>query len=59
MPINHYILATDSDGPGQDARDRIRQNVQRVFSEIVFPKGIKDIGECTKEQVDNILEWEK
>ena len=59
LPINHYILATDNDKPGQDARSRIRQNVQRFFSEIVFPKCIKDIGECTKEQIDNILEWEK
>lgn len=59
LPINHYILATDNDKPGQDARNRIKQNVQRVFSEIVFPKGIKDIGECTKEQIANILEWEK
>ena len=59
LPINHYILATDNDKPGQDARRRIKQNVQKFFSEIIFPKGIKDIGECSKEQLSNIKSWEK
>lgn len=60
LPVRHIILATDNDDAGQKARARIKENVKnKLFSEIVFPKGIKDIGECTKEQIDNILEWEK
>ena len=60
LPVRHIILATDNDGAGQKARARIKENVKnKLFSEIAFPKGIKDIGECTKEQIDNILEWEK
>ncbi len=60
LDIRHIVLATDNDEAGKSARKRIRENVtNKLFSEIVFPKGIKDIGECTKEQIDNILEWEK
>lgn len=60
LPVRHIILATDNDDAGHKARARIKENVKnKLFSEIAFPKGIKDIGECTKEQIDNILEWEK
>ena len=60
LDARHIVLATDNDEAGQSARKRIRENVKnKLFSEITFPKGIKDIGECTKEQIDNILEWEK
>ena len=58
MPCKSLILATDNDGAGRDARQRIRNKVtNKWISEIVFPKGIKDIGECSKEQIDNILDW--
>lgn len=60
LPCRHLILATDNDEAGEKARDRIKKSVQgKIFSEIIFPKGIKDIGECSREQIDNILEWEK
>lgn len=60
LDVRHIVLATDNDEAGQDARERIRKNVQgKIFSEIQFPKGIKDIGECSREQIDNILQWEK
>lgn len=58
LPISHFILATDNDEAGQSARVRIKKNVTRFFTEIKFPKGIKDIGECTREQIENILVWE-
>ena len=57
LPIHHYILATDNDSAGKDARNRIKQNVNRIFSEVQFPKDIKDIGECSREEVENIKNW--
>lgn len=60
LPVRHIILATDNDSAGQKARDRIKENVKnKIFTEIVFPKDIKDIGECNAEQISNILEWER
>lgn len=60
LPIRHIILATDNDEAGQKARKRIRKNVpNKIYTEIVFPDGVKDIGECTKEQLKNILQWEQ
>lgn len=58
IDVNNLILATDNDKAGKDARKKIRNNIQNKWiSEIVFPSGIKDIGECSKEQIDNILDW--
>ena len=60
LPCRELILATDNDQAGDDARDRIKSVVKgKIFSEIIFPKGIKDIGECSAEQVKNILDWRK
>lgn len=60
LPVKHIILATDNDSAGKKARERIKKYVHnKIFSEIVFPENIKDIGECSREQVDNILQWEK
>lgn len=58
LPCRELILATDNDKAGDDARDRIKSIVKgKIFSEIIFPKGIKDIGECSAKQVKNILDW--
>lgn len=60
LSCKNLILATDNDKAGKDARERIKKNVKNKWiSEIIFPSGIKDIGECSKEQVDNILDWRK
>lgn len=59
LPIRHIILATDNDEAGQKARKRIKKNVtNKIYTEIVFPKEIKDIGECTQKEIENILNWE-
>lgn len=59
LPIRHYVLATDNDSAGEKARDRLRFNVKgKLFTEIDFPKGIKDIGECDEWQLNNIERWE-
>lgn len=59
LPLSHLILCTDNDEAGQNARTRIRKNVRKLCSEIQFPRGIKDVGECTREQVINIRDWER
>ncbi len=59
LPVRHIILATDNDDAGQKARQRIKRNVKnKIFTEITFPEGIKDIGECTQKEIENILDWE-
>lgn len=60
LPILNIILCTDNDVAGKKARKRLREKlVAKIFSEIVFPKGIKDVGECSREQIDNILDWRR
>lgn len=60
LPCRHLILATDNDEAGAKARDRIKKCVHnKIFSEIKFPKNIKDIGECTPLQIQNINLWEE
>ena len=59
LPIRKLILATDNDKAGQQAREKIKKNVpNKLFTEIDFPQGIKDIGECTVEEIKNIKDWE-
>lgn len=59
LPCRKIILATDNDTAGLRARDRIKKNVKgKLFTEIDFPNGIKDVGECTQEELKNILDWE-
>lgn len=59
LPCRHLILATDNDEAGLRARDRIRKEVpNKLITEIDFPKRIKDVGECSKEQIRDILKWE-
>ena len=59
LPIRHYVLATDNDEAGQRARSKLRNALpNKLITEIDFPDNIKDIGECTKEQIQNIDRWE-
>ena len=60
LPIRSYILCTDNDEAGRKARKELRNKLDdvKLITEIDFPKGIKDVGECTREQIDNILNWE-
>lgn len=64
LPIKKFILATDNDKRGMDARARIRKNVNNKWiSDIIFPREIKDIGDLGKqrryEEIENILDWRK
>ena len=59
LPIRQYVLATDNDEAGKKARQKLRKALSnKIITEIDFPKDIKDIGECTKEQIENIERWE-
>jgi hypothetical protein len=57
LPCRKLILATDNDKAGMEARKRIRKNVKnKIITEFLFPEGIKDINDCSKEQFDKLEE---
>ena len=59
LPIRHYVLATDNDGAGRLARRKLRKALpNKLITEIDFPSNRKDIGECTKEEIQLIEKWE-
>lgn len=59
LPIRKMILCTDNDSAGRKARNRIKKHVKnKIFTEIEFPSDIKDVGECDKNQLLHILDWE-
>lgn len=59
LPCRKLILATDNDDAGERARFRIKSNVRnKIITEIEFPDGIKDVGECSEYQIQNIARWE-
>ena len=59
LPCRHLILATDNDSAGVQARKRIRKRIRnKLFTEIQYPEGIKDPGDCTKKQLETLLDWE-
>lgn len=59
LPCRKLILATDNDEAGYRARLRLRENIKNKFlSEIQFPDGVKDIGECNRAEIKHILDWE-
>lgn len=57
LPNRHFILGTDSDNAGMQARERIRKNIpNKLLSEFMFPRGIKDINELSQDQFNNLVE---
>ena len=52
MPCRVFVLATDMDNAGLNARQNIRENVKnKLFMQVFLPNGRKDIGECTDEEI--------
>lgn len=52
MPCRVFVLATDMDTAGLNARQNIRKNVKnKLFMQVFLPNGRKDIGECTDEEI--------
>ena len=60
LPIRKYILCTDNDDAGSKARQVLKSALgnSKILTEIQFPQNRKDVGECTEEEIKNILEWE-
>lgn len=57
MPCRKFILATDNDSAGLNARKRLHYNIKnKLITEYVLPKGKKDINDLTKEEFDNLVE---
>lgn len=57
LPTRKLVLATDADKAGMEARQRIRKAVRnKLITEVILPKGRKDIGECTDEEIQNLQE---
>lgn len=57
MPCRKFILATDNDEAGMQARKRLRKHIHRqIVTEYEFPKGKKDINDLTKEEFENLVE---
>lgn len=57
LPCRKLVLATDNDEAGYNARKKIRRYItNKIVTEIEFPPNRKDIGECTKEEIENLKE---
>ena len=58
MPCRKFILATDNDKAGLEARAKLRSALQdvKLISEYVLPKCRKDINELSKEEFENLVE---
>lgn len=57
LPCRKYILATDNDKAGEDARKRLRKSIKnKLITEYIFPSGKKDINELLQEEFDNLEE---
>lgn len=57
LPTRHLILALDNDKAGREATQKIRRAVKnKLITEVIIPNGKKDIGECTDEEIQNLVE---
>lgn len=57
LPCRKYIIATDSDNAGLQAREKIKQNIKgKLITEVILPEGRKDINECTPKEINNLME---
>ncbi len=58
LPCKTLILATDNDKAGLEARQRIKRSVRgKLIKEVHFPDDVKDIGECTDDEIKHIEDW--
>lgn len=57
LPCRKLILATDNDGAGYEARQRLRSKIDnKIITEYILPEGKKDINELTKEEFEQLVE---
>ena len=57
LPTRKLILALDNDRAGREATARLKKRIKnKIITEVVLPKGKKDVGECTDEEIQNLEE---
>ena len=57
LPTRKLVLALDNDEAGRQATERLKSKIKcKIISTVVLPKGRKDIGECTDEEIMNLQE---
>ena len=57
LPTRTLVLALDNDTAGQEGAGRIKKYVRdKIVKRVILPKGRKDIGECTDEELLNLEE---
>ena len=57
LPCRTIVLALDNDEAGHKATDILRKCLtNKIVKEVILPKGRKDIGECTDEEIQNLKE---
>lgn len=57
MPCRKFILCTDNDIAGMNARKTLRANIKnKLITEYVLPTNRKDANECTQEELKNLKE---
>ena len=57
MPCRKFILCTDSDEAGMQARKRFRKNIRnKLITEYVLPAGRKDANDCTLDELMSLHE---
>ena len=57
LPTRNLVLALDSDIAGQLATDKLKEQItDKIITTVILPRGRKDIGECTDEEIQNLQE---
>lgn len=57
LPTRKFILCTDSDTAGMNARKKIKANLKnKLVTQYILPEGRKDANECTDEELLNLEE---
>ena len=57
FPCRKYILATDNDNAGMNARIRIKRNLKhKIITQYIIPKGKKDLNDLEKCEFDSLKE---
>ena len=55
LPVRKLILALDNDEAGRRATKKLKKQIKnKIVTEAVLPKGRKDVGECTDDEIDNL-----
>lgn len=57
LPTRNFVLATDSDIAGMNARRKIATALRgRLITQVYMPQGKKDVNACTYDEVENLEE---